>query len=144
VSVTLIWALLVVAFAVAEGATVGLTSIWFALGALASMIASFFIKGIWTQIWIFLIVSLLTLLALRPIAARYFSKKDHQPTNADRIVGKEAVVLEEICNLENRGRIKVMGQEWAARSVGEENISKGAVVVIQSIEGVKVYVSPRP
>ncbi|MBQ9165509.1 MAG: NfeD family protein [Oscillospiraceae bacterium] len=110
-SPTLCWAIAVVLFAITEGLSVGLTSIWFAVGALVSMVASFFIESIWAQVWIFLLVSLVTLIALRPIAAKFFTAKGHVPTNSDRIIGKEAVVKEAICNLENRGLVQVMGQK---------------------------------
>ncbi|MGM9594291.1 MAG: NfeD family protein [Candidatus Onthomonas sp.] len=140
---TLFWVLAIVVFVAVEGITVGLTSIWFAVGALASLLISFFVDSLWVQIWVFLIVSLLALFALKPLAAKYFSTKGHQATNSDRILGKEAVVLEEVNNLENRGRIKVLGQEWTARSLSEEIIPVHTVVTIDRIEGVKVFVSPK-
>ena len=140
---TLFWVLAIVVFVAVEGITVGLTSIWFAVGALASLLISFFVDSLWVQIWVFLIVSLLALFALKPLAAKYFTPRAHQATNSDRILGKEAVVLEEVNNLENRGRIKVLGQEWTARSLSEEIIPVHTVVTIDRIEGVKVFVSPK-
>ena len=140
---TLFWVLAIVVFVAVEGVTVGLTSIWFAVGALVSLLISFFVDSLWVQIWVFLIVSLLALFALKPLAAKYFTPRDHQATNSDRILGKEAVVLEEVNNLENRGRIKVLGQEWTARSLSEEIIPVHTVVTIDRIEGVKVFVSPK-
>lgn len=140
---TLFWVLAIVVFVVVEGITVGLTSIWFAVGALASLLVSFFVSSLWVQTWVFLIVSLLALFALKPLAAKYFAPKGHQATNSDRILGKEAVVLEEVNNLEGRGRIKVMGQEWTARSLSEENIPANTIVTIDRIEGVKVFVTPK-
>lgn len=140
---TLFWVLAIILFAVIEGVTVGLTSIWFALGALAGLAVSFFTDHLWIQAIAFLVVSFLALVGVKPIAARYFAPKDHQPTNADRIVGQEAVVVEEICNLEGRGRVRVMGQEWAARSTQEQTIPVHTVVSVDRIEGVKVFVTPK-
>ena len=142
-SPTLCWAIAVVLFAITEGLSVGLTSIWFAVGALVSMVASFFIESVWTQVWIFLIVSLAALIALRPIAAKFFTAKGHVPTKSDRIIGKEAVVKEPICNLENRGLVQVMGQKWSARSTSDADIEAGTVVIVDRIEGVKVFVTPK-
>ena len=140
---TLFWVLAIIVFVAVEGITVGLTSIWFAVGALVSLLISFFVDSLWVQIWVFLIVSLLALFALKPLAAKYFTPKGHQATNSDRILGKEAVVLEEVNNLENRGRIKVLGQEWTARFLSEEIIPVHTVVTIDRIDGVKVFVSPK-
>jgi membrane protein implicated in regulation of membrane protease activity len=137
---TVIWAAVIVVFTVAEGISVGLTSIWFSVGGLAALVVSFFTPSHQVQIWTFLIVSLLCLLALRPVAKRYFAARRSEPTNFDRVVGQQAIVTGEICNLENRGSVKVMGQEWSARSVSGEVIPKGATVVVRRIEGVKVMV----
>lgn len=140
---TLFWVIAIVVFVAIEGITVGLTSIWFAVGALVSLLISFFVSSLWVQIWAFLISSLVALIALKPLAAKYLTPKGHQPTNSDRILGKEAVVLEEVNNLEGRGRVQVLGQEWTARSLSEEILPAGAIVTIDRIEGVKVFVSPK-
>ncbi len=140
---TMCWAIAVVLFAITEGLSVGLTSIWFAIGALVSMLVSFFVDSLWVQVWVFLLVSLGTLIALRPIAAKFFTARGHEPTNSDRIIGQEAVVKEEICNLESRGMIQVMGQKWTARSSDDSVIPEGAVVIVERIEGVKVFVTPK-
>ena len=70
---TLFWVLAIIVFVAVEGITVGLTSIWFAVGALVSLLISFFVDSLWVQIWVFLIVSLLALFALKPLAAKYFT-----------------------------------------------------------------------
>jgi membrane protein implicated in regulation of membrane protease activity len=138
----LIWALVIVLFTVAEGMTVGLTSIWFSVGGLAALLISFFTGNHWVQIWGFLIVSALCLLALRPAAKRYFSKGKGEATNFDRIVGQQGIVTEEVCNLENRGQVQINGQDWSARSVSGLVIPQGTTVIIRRIEGVKVFVEP--
>lgn len=143
ISATLFWVLAIVVFTAVEGLTVGLTSIWFAAGALCSLIVSFFTDNLWIQTWVFLIVSFLSLLALKPLASRFFTPKGHQSTNFDRIVGQDAVVKEAICNLENRGLIQVMGQDWSARSQTGEDIPAGTIVTIDRIEGVKVFVTSK-
>ena len=142
-SPTMFWVLAIILFAVVEALTVGLTSIWIGVGALASLLVSFLTGNLWIQAIVFLVVSFLALVAFKPLAARYLSAKSHQPTNADRIVGQEAVVTEEICNLESRGRVQVLGQEWSARSTDEQIIPAKAVVVVDRIEGVKVFVTKK-
>ena len=141
---TLFWVVAIVLFVIVEGASVALVSIWFAVGALASLVVSFFVESIWVQIWIFLIVSLASLIALKPFAKRFLTPyAGRKSTNFDRIVGMDAVVREEICNLESRGLVKVMGQDWTARSQSGENIPVGTTVTIDRIEGVKVFVTPK-
>ena len=68
---SVIWLVLLVAFAVAEALTVGLVSVWFAAGALAALLSTFFTANIWWQITIFLAVSLLSMAVIRPLARKY-------------------------------------------------------------------------
>ncbi|MCD7761491.1 MAG: NfeD family protein [Clostridiales bacterium] len=142
---TVFWVIAIVVFAIVEGVTVGLASIWFVAGALAALIVSLFISNIWIQAAVFLLVSILSLAAFKPLVERYLTPKDaKRATNLDSIIGREAVVREDICNLENRGQVKIKGLEWSALSETGEDIPAGTVVVVDRIEGVRVYVHPVP
>lgn len=135
------WLAALIIFAVAEALTVGLTSIWFALGALCALVTSVFTDSLAIQIGVFLVVALVTVILLRPFARKHMNT--HKvPTNADRIIGAEAVVTEEINNLKGQGLVSVAGTQWTARADGEEVIPKGATVRVLRIEGVKVMVTP--
>lgn len=136
-----IWLVLLVLFAVAEGATVGLVSIWFAAGALVALLSTFFTANIWIQIALFLLVSVITMAILRPLARKYVLPTV-TPTNADRVIGREAVVTEGIDNLNGKGAVVVFGVAWTARSEDGSPIPKGKTVVVKRIEGVKLFVSP--
>lgn len=139
---TIVWAIVIVVFTVIEGLSVGLTSIWFSVGGLAALLVSFVTPSYAVQIGTFLLVSSVCLLALRPLAKQYFSARRTIPTNFDRVVGQQGIVTAEICNLENRGTVEVLGQEWSARSVSGLGIPEGSTVVIRRIEGVKAFVEP--
>ncbi|MCD7803524.1 MAG: NfeD family protein [Clostridiales bacterium] len=142
---TVFWVIAVIVFAIVEGITVGLASIWFVAGALAAVIVSLFTSNIWIQAAVFLAVSILSLAAFKPLVERYLIPKGSKAaTNIDSIIGREAVVREDICNLENRGQVKIGGLEWSALSETGEDISAGTVVVVDRIEGVRVYVHPAP
>lgn len=134
-----IWLGLLILFGIGEAVTVGLTSIWFAAGSLAALLVSMLGGQTWLQITVFLVVSLLCLLAVRPLAHKYL-KPGYQPTNADRVIGAEAIVTEEINNLKGEGAVSVNGMVWTARTTGTDPIPVGAVVRVERIEGVKLYV----
>ena len=138
---TIFWLAAVIVFAVAEAITVGLACIWFAIGAVAALLVSLGVPSIGVQIGVFAAVSVLSMAVMRPLAQKYLTPKV-QPTNADRILGQEGVVLEEIDNLLAKGRISVAGAEWAARSEKDVPVPVGTKVTILRIEGVKVYVRP--
>lgn len=139
-----VWFVLMVFFAIVEASTVGLVSVWFALGSLVALLLSLFIDNVWVQIWAALIVSIVTLLLLRPLSQKYFSGRTHgAATNLDLLIGAEAVVTEPIDNLQATGQVKVNGQIWTARSEGELVIPAGTIVTVLRIEGVKLYVQPR-
>ena len=136
-----LWLVLLILFLVAEGATAAVTTIWFAAGALFSMIAALLKAQVWLQIVIFVVVSVCCLLALRPLLKKYITPKKVR-TNVDAIVGSEGVVMERIDNLAGTGKVKLGGMEWSARAENKECIEAGTVVLVERIEGVKVFVTP--
>ena len=135
------WLVLLILFAAGEAVTVGLTSIWFAAGSLAALIAALLGGPFWVQVPLFLAVSLLCLLAVRPLAKRLLNDKV-VPTNADRVIGAEAQVTEDIDNIHGKGAVVIRGVTWSARSQDGGPISAGAMVRVLRIEGVKVFVEP--
>ncbi len=134
-----VWLVLLVVFVVFEAATVQLVSVWFALGALASLIAAVFHAPAWLQIVLFIAVSAISFAVTRPLV-RKFSTSKIQKTNADRCIGDTAVVTEEINNLEAKGQVKVDGNIWTARNENNEIIPEGERVTVIRIEGVKLIV----
>ena len=137
----LVWAAAVVLFGILEAATVNLVSLWFIAGALVSFIAALVGAPLWLQVLLFFAVSIVLLAALRPLVKKYVAPRVTR-TNADSLVGQEAVVTETIDNLNAQGQVKVNGMYWTARSTDSTLISQGATVVIRSIQGVKVLVDP--
>lgn len=140
---SILWLITLIALLVLEAATVGLVSLWFALGSLAALITSFFVHNIWVQFGVFLVVSLVSLLVIRPLARRYVTPKQ-VATNADRAVGAEGVVTEAIDNLKSTGQVTVRGAVWTARTEHDTVIPVGATVKVLRIEGVKLIVAPVP
>ena len=137
----IVWLVLLVAFAAAEAITVGLTSIWFAAGALAALVAALLGGPLWVQVTLFLLVSLLCLAAVRPLAKKHLNNKV-EATNADRVIGAQAQVTEDIDNVHGKGAVVIRGITWSARSEDGGPISAGAMVRVLRIEGVKVFVEP--
>jgi membrane protein implicated in regulation of membrane protease activity len=137
--VKIVWLALLVIFAAAEGISVGLTSIWFAAGALCALVVALLGGPLWLQIVVFIVVSALCLLAVRPLAKKFFTP-GVQPTNADRIIGREALVTEDIDDLQGKGAVVIGGVTWTARSGTDQIIPSGTKVKVLRIEGVKVIV----
>lgn len=136
-----VWLGLVILFLIAEGATVSLVSLWFAAGAVVAMFAALLGAGVWLQTGLFLVVSGALLLMLRPIVRRYLVPKI-TATNVDSLVGATGLVTESIDNVTASGQVKLGAMEWTARSTTGENIPQGALIRVDRIEGVKVYVTP--
>ena len=134
-----IWLIILVVLVAGEAVTVGLTFIWFAIGALGGLVTAWLGGEIWLQVVVFLALSALALVLVRPLASQ-FLKTSHSPTNADRVIGQMAVVTEAIDNVEGRGQVNIAGQVWSARSEHDVAIPSGTEVKVLRIEGVKVYV----
>ena len=135
-----IWLLAVIVLIVGEVLTVGLTFIWFAVGALGGLIVAVLGGSVWLQVAVFLALSALSLILIRPAAAR-FMRNSRSPTNADRVIGQTAVVTEAIDNIEGKGQVNISGQIWSARSQEGVAITVGVEVKVLRIEGVKVFVT---
>ena len=141
-NMSIVWVVIMVVFLVVEAATAGLTCIWFAIGALAALIAALFGAPIWLQLVWFFVVSVVTLYFTRPLVLKYVNSRS-QPTNADMVIGKEALVTEAIDNVESAGAVAVGGKVWTARSENGEPIEVGSIVTVLRMEGVKLIVSAK-
>jgi len=139
VNMNIVWAIAIVAFGILEGVTAQLVSIWFVLGAIAALIASLCGASIPIQIIIFVAVTIITLIATRPIVKKKINFMAEK-TNADRCLGENAVVIEEINNLEAKGQVKADGKIWTARSSDGSIIPENTIVTVEKIDGVKLIV----
>lgn len=141
-SMNSLWLVLLVAFLVFEAISVAITSIWFAVGALAALICSLLGGPLWLQIGLFFLVSILSLILTKPLVKKYVNSAAVS-TNFDRIIGMDAVVTDEINNLKARGAVLVDGKTWTARSSDESVIEKDSIVKVVKIDGVKLIVSKK-
>ena len=141
-SMTVFWLIAFIVFAVGEGLTVGLVSIWFAIGALGGMATAALGGGLWIQIAVFLALSALSLLLFKPLSKKMFQNKVSH-TNADRVLGETALVTETVDNALAKGQVRVDGQIWSARSAHDVVIPEGTEVRVLRIEGVKVIVETK-
>lgn len=126
---------------IVEIITLGLTTIWFAAGALIAGFLNMLEMNIWIQLGAFILVSFVMLVVTRPLAVKYLNTRT-QKTNVDSLLGEICLVSKDINNLKGEGQVVVRGQEWTARSQDGSLISKGVKVRIARIEGVKLIVEP--
>lgn len=133
------WLILVAVMLVIEIFTLGLTTIWFSLGAVAAAIAAGVDAPLWIQILLFSVVSVVIMILVRPFAMKVMDK-NRTKTNIEDVVGGQAEVIEEIDNLKERGRVRFRGVEWMARSLDGDGIAAGEVVTIEAVSGVKLLV----
>lgn len=135
------WAVAAGAFLVLEAVTAAMTSIWFAAGCVVALLAAALSAPVWLQIVLFVAVSAVCFALLYPRLKNYL-KQNKQLTNADASIGKIAVVTETIDNLAATGTVRLDGKTWTARSLNGDSIPAGAHALVQSIQGVKLIVSP--
>jgi membrane protein implicated in regulation of membrane protease activity len=135
----LIWILIAVIFAVIEGFTMGLTTIWFTVGGAAACIIALLRGPLLLQIAVFLIVSVILLYFTRPLAEKRLMI-GHEKNNIDQMIGKTCMVIDTIKPY-HTGQVKVNGLVWTATVKGNlETLEKGELVKINGIEGVKLIV----
>ncbi len=134
----IIWFVIVIVAALIEMNTMDLTSIWFSVGALIAFVLAIAGLNPAFQIVVFIVISIALIIAVRPIAKNYF-KTNKINTNADRLVGKVAVVTKDI-NVGERGEVKIDGKYWLAVTSGKEDLEVDERVEVLAIEGVKLIV----
>lgn len=136
-----LWLILLIIFVVIEAATVNLTTIWFAGGALVALIVSLCGLNLIWQVAAFLLVTILLLIFTKPIVQKHFNNK-LTPTNINAMMGKQAIVTEQIDNVHETGAIQVDGLTWTAREVDQQIIEVGSVVEVMEVKGVTLFVQP--
>ena len=136
------WLILLALLLVIEIITLGLTTIWFAGGALVAFIVSLFYDNLILEVILFFVISLLLLYFTRPFVIKYLNPKRIK-TNYEGVIGKEALVTILIDNINASGQVVVDGQEWTARSADDNIIEKGIKVEVLKISGVKLIVQQK-
>ncbi len=133
------WLALAIAMLILEAITVGLVSIWMAIGGLAAAATALVTDNVLIQLVVFIVVSLILLIATRPLAHKYVNRKT-VATNVDAMIGQNAVITKDVTSLEF-GEARVNGMTWAAAlAPGEGDLHAGDVVLIEAVEGVKLIV----
>lgn len=136
-----IWLIAAGVFLILEIFTMGFLVFWLSIGCLFAMFVSLITDSIIIQTAVFVFSSCLLIFATKPLVKK-FTEKDNIKTNVYSLVGKKAIVVEDIEWTSGTGQIKFDGQVWSARTEEQLNIEKGTEVEIIKIEGVKAFVKP--
>lgn len=137
------WLVVFAILIIIEIATLGLTTIWFAGGALVAWVLALLDVGLPIQVIVFLVVSIVLFIFTRPIALKHFNKQ-REKTNVDSVIGKDAIVTATIDATHGTGTVIIDGMDWSAKTENPtEVIPVDAVVSVQRVEGVKVIVKQK-
>lgn len=139
ISHSVLWIIVAVLGGIIEVMTLGLTTIWFSVGALVALLFSMLELPLGIQITVFVVTSSLLLYYTRPIAKKVL-KIGHTKTNVDSLEGEVGVVIKEINKFKSTGQVKINGQIWSAKTLHDEVISENEKVEVINVEGVKLVV----
>lgn len=139
-SPAIIWLIIAIVLAIVELSTMGLVTIWFAIGAVVSMIFALLGGNIWVQLISFIVVSTVILVAVRPLAEKYVNRSIKK-TNIDAVVGRKLIAKTDIDNLHGMGKVDFEGSTWIAQSSNDEiTIRAGEEVRVVKVVGAKLIV----
>lgn len=138
-SSSIIWLVILAIMIVLEIISLGLTTIWFGIGAIGAAVVAWMGYGIWVQLFVFAVLSVIAMAVFRPIAVRYLNR-DKEKTNVEEVIGKTVVVTKEINNEQAAGEVRLNGLEWTARSQDGRVIPEEDRVTVVAVEGVKLIV----
>ena len=134
------WLIAAGVFFIIEMATIGFLVFWLGIGSLLAMVTSFLTDSILIQTIVFVVTSTLLLIFTRPLVNKFIKTPKEIKTNAYSIIGKKAIVINKINNIEGNGQIKIDGDIWSAKSFSDEDIPENTEVEIVDIDGVKAVV----
>lgn len=136
-----LWLVLTIVFAAVEAATLGLTTVWCAVGSFIAMLLDLFGVSSSVQLVAMVVVSVICFVVCMIWIKPQLDKRQqvvYKPTNADRVLGQEGIVIKAIDSVAGVGQIKVMGQVWSAKA--DISIPEGSAVRVVRMEGVKLVV----
>ncbi|MCD7805572.1 MAG: NfeD family protein [Oscillospiraceae bacterium] len=136
------WLIAVIAFIILEAVTYQLVSVWFVIGSLAGLLAAALGASVMIQVAVFVIVSALMLIILRPLSMKLLKPKGLK-TNTDRLIGEDVLITENVSNISGTGKGKISGMTWTVRSESGEDIPENSVATVVRIEGVKLIVKAK-
>ena len=140
ISMAVVWLVLTIVLAVIELTTLGLITIWFAIGSIFALFVALLGGNTWVQLIIFVIVSALTMLTVRPLATKYINSKVKK-TNIDAVIGRKLIAKTDIDNVKGTGKVDMDGSTWlAASSIDEVVINAGEEVRVVRVSGAKLIV----
>ena len=136
-----IWLIVAGVFFIGEIITTGFLIFWLGIGAILAMLISFVTDNVLIQIAVFVITSIILIVLTKPFVKKFVDKKS-VATNSYSLIGRKAIVIENIDFAEAKGKVKINGEVWSAKATNDENIPKGTEVEITEITGVKLVVKP--
>lgn len=137
-----VWVVATAVFAVGEMATPGSFFLApFAVGALVAAVLAFSDVSVTVEWIVFLIVSIATLMALRPLARRLDRNALDHGVGARRLAGTRATVLRAIPGGTELGLVRVDREEWRAQSSDGSPIPVGTMVRVAEVQGTRVVVA---
>ena len=139
---SIIWLVVFLVLLFIEIATMGLTTIWFAIGSIFAFILSLFVDNAVLELAVGVGVSLIALIFTRPLFVK-FLEKDQTKTNVDEIVGKTVIVTKAINDSEAFGEAKIGGDTWMAKSEGGVQFKEGEKAIVKRVEGVKLILAKK-
>ena len=135
----IIWLAGIIAFVILEAVTYQLVSIWFAIGAVGGLIAEIMGARFNIQMTVFVVISVVLLLCLRPVSKRLIKNK-REYTNVDSLIGEDVLITKEVNNREGTGEGKVNGMVWSVRSADDTVIPEGEITAVEYVKGVRLIV----
>ena len=138
--IPLAWFGVIVLTLVMESQTADLIAIWFAPGAFAALVLSFFEVDFWVQLAVFIGVTVVGMILSFALFRPMMKKRNKiEATNADALAGKTALVEEDVNNAVPTGVVKINGQLWTARMDDPSTTAaKGEWIEIVRVEGAKL------
>ena len=139
----IVWLGIFVVSLAVEAIGADLISIFFAAGSLVALIISFIPEvPWWVEVIVFVVISITTLVSLRPIIKR-FMRRNITSSNVDVLIHETAIVTEKVDRL-HLGAVKRGDITWSAIGVNDKDkFEVGEEVEILAVKGNKLIIGKK-
>lgn len=140
----IVWLIGVAVFAGLEAVTYQMVSVWFSIGSIGAFLTAYAGLGLNQQLMVFIILSVGSLLLLRPLSMKLLKRHGKTRTNVDALTGREVLITKRVDNRASEGAGRINGLEWTVRSTDSDvTLEEGEIAVIERVEGVKLIVKKK-
>lgn len=135
-----VWLLIALVLGIIELSSVTFVLLWVAVAALVTTVLTPVVHNIWSQLFVFAVISVVLFFATRPLARKWRNSGKRYPERLETVLNKTGVVVTD-GGSDKLATVRVQGELWSAES--EVELHEGDHVIVKSANAAVLKVEPQ-